>query len=53
MKEFDVGNMGKFSLENHISGKKHKNRGRIRQSMSTLHCDNSSTEKRLNVYFIL
>ena len=26
MKEFDVGNMGKCSLESHISGKKHKDR---------------------------
>ena len=28
MKEFDVGNMGKCSLESHISGKKHKDRWR-------------------------
>lgn len=44
MKEFDVGNMGKTSFDSHIGAKKHKDRLRIRESMSTLHFDNSSTE---------
>ena len=44
MKEFDVGNMGKSNLDRHISGKKHKDRVKTRESMPTLHLDNSSTE---------
>ena len=44
MKEFDVGNMGKFSLNSHISGKKHKDRMKTRKSTTTLYFDNSSAE---------
>ena len=43
-KEFDVGNMGKSSLDSHISGEKHKDRVKTRESMSALYFDNRSTK---------
>ena len=44
MKDFDVGNMGKSSLDSLVSGKKHKDRVKTTESMSTLYFDSSSTE---------
>ena len=44
MKEFDVGNMGKSSLDSHMSGKKNKDRMKARESMSTLYFDTNSAE---------
>ena len=43
MKDFDVGNMGKSSLDSHTTFKKHKERMKTRESVSTLYFDNSST----------
>ena len=44
MKELDVGNMRKSSLDSHFSGKKHKDRVKTRESVSTLYFGNSRTE---------
>ena len=44
MKEVDVGNMVNSSLDSHMSGMKHKDRVKTKESMSTLYFDNSSTE---------
>ena len=44
MKDFDVGNMGKSSLDSHAGSKKHKDRVKTRESMSTLYFDKNSSE---------
>ena len=41
MKDFDVGNMGKYSFDSHISGKKHKDRVKARELMHTSYFDST------------
>ena len=44
MKEIDVGDLEKSSLDSHISAKKRRERGKARESTSSLYFDSSNTE---------